>query len=274
MLNQLKIINMNILKSLIAVLTVSLVFGAADLAAQNEAARGLEIAKAAEEADLGFESSKVNLKMVLTNKHGQESMRDMSTNTLELTEDGDKSLIVFNSPRDVKGTATLTYTHKEGSDDQWLYLPSIKRVKRISSDNKSGPFMGSEFAYEDLSSQEVEKYTYKFVKNDQFNGVDTYLVERDPVDPKSGYTRQLVWYNASNYRLEKVEFYDRKNELLKTLTYSNYKLYLDKHWRAAEFLMVNHQTGKKTTLKFEDYAFKTGLTADNFSQNSLIRAGR
>lgn len=134
--------------------------------------------------------------------------------------------------------------------------------------------MGSEFAYEDLSSQEVEKYSYKFVKEDQFNGQSTYLVERDPVDPKSGYTRQLVWYNVSNYRLEKVEFYDRKNVLLKTLTYSGYKKYLDKHWRAAEFLMVNHQTGKKTSLKFEDYQFKVGLGEEDFSQNSLIRAGR
>lgn len=243
-------------------------------AAQDAATRGLEIAKAADQADLGFESSKVNLTMILTNRHGQESTRDMSTLTLELTEDGDKSLIVFNSPRDVKGTSTLTYTHKEGSDDQWLYLPSIKRVKRISSDNKSGPFMGSEFAYEDLSSQEVEKYTYKFVKEEQINGQDSYVVERDPVDPKSGYTRQLVWYNKDNYRLEKVEFYDRKNELLKTLTYSGYKKYMGKHWRAAGFLMVNHQTGKKTQLNFQDYEFKVGLTDGDFTQNSLIRAGR
>ncbi|MEP2026887.1 MAG: outer membrane lipoprotein-sorting protein [Reichenbachiella sp.] len=242
--------------------------------AQTPEQKGLKIAQDASKYDEGFESSEVNLTMTLKNKHGQESVRFLSNQTLELIEDGDKSLIVFNSPRDVKGTATLTYTHKEVSDDQWLYLPSIKRVKRISSDNKSGPFMGSEFAYEDLSSQEVEKYTYKYIKDDNINGENAYVIERDPVDPKSGYTRQLVWLNKSNYRPEKIEFYDRKDELLKTLSYANYKVYLGKHWRAGEFLMVNHQTGKETTLKFEDYRFKVGLAEADFSQNSLIRAGR
>ncbi len=196
----------------------------------------------------------------------------MRTQTLEVKDDGDKSLIVFNSPRDVKGTATLTFSHKTTSDDQWLYLPALKRVKRISSDNKSGPFMGSEFAYEDLSSQEVEKYTYKYLGEETLNGHTTYKIERDPVDPKSGYTRQIVWYNTDNYRQEKAEFYDRKDALLKTLTYDKYKLYLDKYWRAGEMLMVNHQSGKKTLLLFEDYQFQSGLNDSDFTQNSLKRA--
>ncbi|WP_296380521.1 outer membrane lipoprotein-sorting protein, partial [Winogradskyella sp.] len=147
------------------------------LFAQSSEDRGLEIAKAAETADLGFNSSTVELKMTLKNKNGQTSERLLTTKTLELTEDGDKSLIVFNSPKDVKGTSTLTFTHKIGSDDQWLYLPSIKRVKRISSNNKSGPFVGSEFAYEDLSSQEVEKYAYKFLEEKG----SILTVEQDPV---------------------------------------------------------------------------------------------
>lgn len=237
--------------------------------------KGLEIAQSADLADQGFESQAVNLTMTLTNRNGQTSTRYLSNKTLEQTADGDKSLIVFKSPKDVLGTAILTYTHKTGSDDQWLYLPSIKRVKRISSSNKSGPFMGSEFAYEDLSSQEVEKYTYRFLGEEQQSGENTLLVERKPVDTKSGYTRQLVWYNKDKgYRLEKVEFYDRKNVKLKTLTYSGYKLYKNKYWRAAKFNMVNHQTGKTTLLEFDDYEFGIGLTENDFTQNSLKRAGR
>ena len=108
--------------------------------AQTPEEHGLEIAKAAEQADLGFVSSTVELKMTLKNKNGQTSERSLTTKTLELTEDGDKSLIVFKSPKDVKGTSTLTFTHKVGSDDQWLYLPSIKRVKRISSNTLSTLF--------------------------------------------------------------------------------------------------------------------------------------
>ena len=245
-----------------------------NLVAQTPEEKGLEIAQAANDYDEGFESSETALTMILKNKQGQESTRYMNNQTLELTADGDKSLIVFNSPKDVEGTATMTFTHKEGPDDQWLYLPALKRVKRISSSNKSGPFMGSEFAYEDLSSQEVEKYTYKYLRDENFNGQDTYVVERYPLDPKSGYTKQVVWYNKANYRLEKTDFYDRKGALLKTLTYRDYKEYLGKHWRAGEMYMVNHQTEKSTLLKFGDYKFKTGLAENDFSQNSLIRAGR
>ncbi|WP_299226649.1 outer membrane lipoprotein-sorting protein [uncultured Psychroserpens sp.] len=240
------------------------------LNAQTPEERGLEIAKAAEEADLGFNSSTVELKMTLKNKNGQTSERSLTTKTLELTEDGDKSLIVFNSPKDVKGTSTLTFTHKIGSDDQWLYLPSIKRVKRISSNNKSGPFVGSEFAYEDLSSQEVEKYTYKFLEE---NG-SILVVEQDPIDPKSGYTRRIVSYNKDKgYRIEKVEFYDRKNALLKTLSYSGYKLYKGKFWRAAVFNMVNHQSNKETRLEFSNYNFDVNLSDDDFTQVALKRSG-
>ncbi len=256
---------------------VMLLSGVISLQAQQAEKRGLEIAEMADQADQGFESSEVELKMVLKNKQGQTSERSLSTNTLEMQTDGDRSLIVFHTPRDVKGTATLTYTHKTTSDDQWLYLPAVKRVKRISSDNKSGPFVGSEFAYEDLSSQEVEKYTYTFIKEEEVEGEPCFLVERIPVDPKSGYARQLVWYHQSaekGHRLEKIEFYDRKNALLKTLDYNNYQQYLDKYWRAGEMHMVNHQTNKETILTFENYQFKTGISENDFTQNSLQRAGR
>ncbi|WP_108802820.1 outer membrane lipoprotein-sorting protein [Aquimarina sp. Aq107] len=249
----------------IALLSVSMV------QAQNAEERGLQIAKEADKADQGFNSSIVNLKMTLKNKNGQTSERLLITRTLEQSDDGDKSMIVFNSPKDVKGTSTLTFTHKIGSDDQWLFLPSIKRVKRISSNNKSGPFVGSEFAYEDLSSQEVEKYSYKFLEE---NG-NLLIVEQDPVDPKSGYTRRVVTYNKDKaYRLEKVEFYDRKNSLLKTLTYSDYKLYKGKFWRALTLDMVNHQSNKETQLKFSDYNFESELSEDDFTQVALKRAGK
>ncbi len=239
--------------------------------AQSAEERGLEIAKAAEKADLGFKSSISDIKMILKNRNGQKSERSLTTKTLELTEDGDKSLIVFNSPKDVKGTATLTFTHKTVSDDQWLFLPSIKRVKRISSNNKSGPFVGSEFAYEDLSSQEVEKYTYKFISESG----DLLLVEQDPVDRKSGYKKRIVTYNkAKGYRIEKIEFYDRKGALLKTLTYSDYKLFKNKFWRAGALNMVNVQNNKETLLQFSNYNFDSNLSDDDFTQVALKRAGK
>lgn len=251
---------------------LSLVLLASFSFAQDAAKKGLEIAWKMDKADAGFGSFSNTLNMELSNRHGQKTSRRMMGKTLEVEGDGDKSLIVFATPPDVKGTATMSFTHRTGPDDQWLYLPAIKRVKRISSNNKSGPFMGSEFAYEDLSSQEVDKYTYKYIKDETLNGVACQILERYPVDPTSGYKRQQVWANKSNYRVEKVEFYDRKNSKLKTLSFTKYKQYKGKFWRADVMTMVNHQNGKSTTLTFTEYNFDIGLTDDDFTQNALRTA--
>ncbi len=242
------------------------------LAAQTPEERGLEIAIEADRRDTGFGDFKAALTMVLRNKHGQETQRNMRVRTLEQQDDGDKSLIIFDNPGDVKGTAFLSFTHKKKTDDQWLYLPELKRVKRIASSNKSGPFVGSEFAYEDISSQEVEKYTYKFLREENFDGRDHFVVERDPVDPKSGYKRQIAWLDKEEYRVWKVEFYDRRDALLKTLTVSDYNLYIDRYWRANRWSMVNHRTGKSTELVWEEYVFGNGLTDRDFNRNSLAKA--
>ncbi|MCU7845685.1 MAG: outer membrane lipoprotein-sorting protein [Candidatus Thiodiazotropha sp. (ex Monitilora ramsayi)] len=234
--------------------------------------RGLVIAQEIERRDTGFHDFKATMTMLLKNKHGEESLRDMRNQTLEVENDGDKTLVVFDQPRDVKGTALLSFSHKTGDDDQWLYLPALKRVKRIASRNKSGPFMGSEFAYEDISSQEVEKYTYKFIEENDFEGIPTYLLERYPVDSNSGYTRQQVWVDKEQYIPLKIDYYDRKNALLKTLVFRGYQQYLDQYWRADQMFMENHQTGKSTLLSWKKYVFQAGLTDGDFNKNSLKRA--
>ena len=191
--------------------------------------------------------------------------------SLEIKGDGDKALTIFKSPRDVKGTSFLSFSHALKADDQWLYLPALRRVKRIASDNKSGPFMGSEFAYEDISSQEVAKYTYKFIKNEKVNGQDGFVIERYPVDKNSGYTKQVVLVDSKEYRLYKIDFYDRKNSLLKTLTYENYKSYFKNTWRPGVMAMMNHQSGKSTKLLWSDYRFNTSINERDFDKNALKR---
>ena len=241
------------------------------LQAQTPGEQGLAIAQEADRRDSGFGDYISDVKMILKNKQGQESTREIRSRTLEVDGDGDKSMTIFDKPRDIKGTALLSFTHKEGPDDQWLYLPALKRVKRIASDNKSGPFMGSEFAYEDISSQEVEKYTYRYLRDETLNGMDVFVFERYPVDKKSGYTRQIVWLDKQYYKERKIEFYDRKNSLLKTLLFTDYNQYLDQYWRAHNMHMENHQTGKSTTLLQSNYQYKTGLTDRDFDKNSLKR---
>lgn len=241
-------------------------------AAQTPEDKGLQIAREADRRDAGWQDSSATLVMILRNRHGQETTREIRSRSLEVPDDGDKSLIIFDSPKDVEGTALLTDSHKTGDDDQWLYLPALKRVKRIASNNKSGPFMGSEFAYEDLSSQEVEEYTYKYLRDDVYEGMEVFVFERYPVDENSGYTKQVVWMDKAEYRPWKIEYYDRKNSLLKTLTFHDYKQFAGKHWRPLRMEMVNHQTGKSTTLLFKDYQFKTGWTDRDFDVNALKAA--
>ena len=133
--------------------------------------------------------------------------------------------------------------------------------------------MGSEFAYEDISSQEVEKYTYKWIRDEVHDGNECFVVERYPVDKKnSGYTRLVSWIDKNRYCGMKTEFYDRKNSLLKTLTAKGYKQYLDRYWRPDRADMINHQTGKSTRLNWSNYKFRTGLKDRDFTKNSLKRA--
>ena len=242
------------------------------LIAETAEEKGLAIAVEADRRDEGFGDSTADMTMVLKNRQGDTSTRYIRIKTLEVIGDGDKSMSIFDEPADVKGTAFLTFSHAIEPDEQWLYLPALKRVKRINSKNKSGPFMGSEFAYEDIASQEVEKYTYKYLRDETFNGVECFVIERYPAYEHSGYTRQVGWINKKEYRPEKIVFYDRKNALLKTLTYDGYKQYLGKYWRADKMHMENHQTGKSTTLTWSNYKFKTGLEDRDFNKNSLKRA--
>ena len=251
-----------------AVLAITLAPGAH---AQSPEERGLAIAREMENRDRGWKDQRADLVMTLRNRQGQESRRELRISTLEVDGDGDKSLTVFESPRDVKGTAFLSFTHATEPDDQWLYLPALKRVKRISSRNKSGSFMGSEFAYEDLSSQEVEKYRYKWLRDEDLDGRKTMVVEYHPEYENSGYTRQVVWIDAEIWRVVRTEYYDRKNALLKTLTIEGYRRHLDKYWRAESMHMVNDQTGKSTEIRWSDYRFETGLGDRDFDRNALKR---
>ncbi len=233
---------------------------------------GLAIVTDADQRDDGFGSTSASMKMTLINRKGKKSVRNMRSKVLEQPGKGDKSLSIFDEPADVKGTAMLTHSHGLEPDDQWLYLPALKRVKRISSKNKSGPFMGSEFAFEDLGSQEVEKYKYKLLGEEAVNGLDSYKIERIPQYKHSGYTRQVVWLDKEHLRSQKVDYYDRKGSLLKTLIFSDYKLYDDKFWRANKLFMQNHQTKKATELIFDGYVFKDPKIKDSdFVSNALKR---
>ena len=262
--------NQAISTSIILSITVLL---AGATAAESPEERGLVIAQEADRQDLGWGDDQSVMRMVLRNRRGDESIREMRRHSLEVAEEGlgDRSLVIFDSPRDIDGTALLSHTKILNPDDQWLYLPGLKRVKRISSRNKSGPFVGSEFAYEDLLSQEVGKYSYKWLRDEACGDLSCHVVERIPLYENSGYTRELVWWDTSEYRVQRIEFYDRKNAHLKTLTYSGYREYVGEYWRPDLMHMENHQSGKTTDLFFDSWELQTGQQHALFSPTRLKR---
>ena len=245
--------------------------GVSRVDAETPEEKGLRIATEARERQKGFGNFTANMIMVLRNKRGEESTREVRIKVIEVENDGDRTIFVFDRPRDVKGTAFLVHAHKEDADDQWLYLPALKRVKRISSSNQSGSFMGSEFSYEDMGASEIEKYTYRHLGDEPCGDLICDVIERFPTQEDSGYSRQVLWIDSAEQRTVKIEYYDRRESHLKTLLVDSYNLYLDQFWRAGRMAMTNHLTGKSTDLNWSEYAFGTDLDLNDFTQTALKR---
>jgi len=228
----------------------------------------LEVAQKSDKVTDGFKSSIAQTEMILINASGQKSIRQMEMKTLE-GENGDKTISTFLTPADVKGTKTLTHEHVDRDDDQWLYLPALKRVKRIASSNKSGSFMGSEFSYEDIGNTNYQKFTYSGeAKEVELNGLACYIGSRVPNDKDSGYTKQVSWVAKDSLLLQKVDYYDRKQELLKTAIFSDYKE-IDGVWRVGKIEMKNYQNDKSTILTWKEDKVNAGLTAKEFNKRVL-----
>ena len=238
--------------------------------------KGLTIAKEQKKRDLGWQDSIGEMTMILRSANGRENTRSIDVKSLEVQAEGsgDKSLMVFNEPKDVAGTAFLTYSHINKPDDQWIFLPALKRVKRIASNKKTGSFMGSEFSYEDLSSFEVEKYTFTYLRDEPcpVSKGTCFVVQSVPNDKFSGYTQLISWINHDEYLTEKVEFYDKKKTLLKVLTNQKHEKINNQFWRPIQSIMENKRSGRATVLLWENIQLKTGLTEQDFSQNNLKRA--
>jgi hypothetical protein len=240
--------------------------------AETPEERGLGIAVEIDARDAGFGNWVATATMILKDKQGGEAVRAVRMMALEQKDDGDKTVAVFDKPADLAGAAVLTYSHALVQDDQWLYLPEVKRVKRISSQNKAALFMGSEFAYEDLSSWEVKKYRYRYLKDETIDGNDCFVVENTPAYADSAYSKQIQWVDKQLYQPRRLDYYDRSGRLLKTMTFSGYKQYLGKHWRPSEQLMENRQTGKSTRVIWGPYQFRTNIHESEFTPQGLARS--
>ena len=230
-----------------------------------------EISRKSIEAQRNFKDEKADMTLTLINEKGDKVVREMISLTLERENMEDYSIIQFLNPADVRGTGLLTYQKPDGDDKQWLYLPELRRVKRISSSNKSGSFMGSEFAYEDITGNTLEKYNYKYIGEENLEGEDCYIIERYPIYENSGYTVIKSWISKNTFLAKRLEYTDRKKSLLKVQTMKDWEKYDIGTYRVKEIYIKNLQTKKESILQFRNRSFGNKLSKRDFSKRKLER---
>jgi hypothetical protein len=232
--------------------------------------KAYEIAKAADAMQRNFKDEKSKSEMILINANGEKVTRNMVNLTLERDNAEDYQIVKFLNPADVRGTGLLTHQNPKGSDNQWLYLPDLRRVKKISSSSKSGSFMGSEFTYEDITGNTLDKWDYKFIEESTLDSKAVYVLEKTPNYENSGYSKVKVWFLKDTKLSVRSEFFDRKGSLLKVQKISGWKKY-GTVWRSSEISMENLQTKKQSILTFSERKIGSGLTKKDFSKRSLQR---
>ena len=212
-----------------------------------------------------------DLTMTLINKSGKERIRKIKQFTKDLG-DVKKSIMFFQSPADVKNTSFMSWTYDDErkSDDQWIYLPALKKTKRISSDSKSDYFMGSDFTYDDLGDRKLDDDTHELIGEETIDGVFYYLVESTPKDEEYMYSKTKTWIRKDIFIGLKKEFYDEDEELLKILKIKKFE-------EISEFLvitsseMVNVQKDHRTTMKLNNVEINTGIQDSKFTERMMMR---
>lgn len=229
---------------------------------------GYEISRQAYEKQRNFIDEYAMTTLELIDSNGRKVVRKTINLTIEKDNSYDLSIIQFLNPPDVRGTTLLTHQNPVGDDSQWLYLPEIKRVKRISSSNKSGAFVGSEFSYEDITGNTLEKWSYKKIGESSLQGIICHIVEKYPKYKNSGYSAAKTWISKNGQLLIRSELVDKKSRLLKVQTFVDWKRYKDT-WRPSQIIMENVQNKKKSILTFENRKFSTGLTEKDFNKSAM-----
>lgn len=231
----------------------------------------------------GWKDEVVSGKMYLYDKKGRSVLRSFRRIGLERFGQGDKSIIRFTSPADIKGVAALNYENSGSSDDNWLYLPSTKKVRRISGANNTASFQGSEFTYEDLNDLDPNEYEWEFLEETQIdvNGkkIPVFKIDGKPTYRDTAYSHLILYLSKDHWYQAQVEYFDKSGTQLKTKTASHWQPFHGNIWRALNVEMVNHQTGKKTVLTFSGYRVdlsqytsnRTGKPRNNLTESFFTK---
>lgn len=212
-----------------------------------------------------------DLTMSLINSRGDSRVRVINQ-FLKDFGDLEKKIMFFVSPADVYNTSFMNWSYDEAGkdDDQWIYLPALKRVKRISSDSKSDYFMGSDFTYDDLGDRHPSADTHKLLREEKLDGEMCYVVESTPKEEEYMYSKTITWIVKDKWIGKKKEFYDEDNELLKTLTVKE-TVKIDEIIIITLSEMYNVQSEHKTVMKLENVQVNSGVSDNKFTERMMKR---
>jgi outer membrane lipoprotein-sorting protein len=215
-----------------------------------------------------------DLTMTLTNSRGENRVRKIKQFTKDLGEI-EKKIMFFKYPADVRNTSFMTWGYDKAGrdDDQWIYLPALKKVKRISSDSKSDYFMGSDFTYDDLGDRHPSDDVHKLLREEVFEGTPCYVVESTPKDEEYMYSRTLTWVIKDKWVGLKKEFYDEDGDLLKILTVKKYEKFSGL-WIILQSRMFNTQKKHTTDMELKNVKINSGIAANKFTVRMMKRGIR
>jgi len=191
-------------------------------------------------------SARCSATMLLKDGRGNEESRTLTLLTRE-TSEVRHFLAVFQAPEDIKGTALLAEMPAQGESSLFLYLPAAGDLQRVSGSSKKNAFMGSDFTYEDLEPEPIENFQYEILRSEVHEGQNCWVIEAVPADRNrakaSAYARRVLWITKAHMATLRVEFFDRRDRLLKTLVNKDIMV-----WRPRVSIMEDARTGHTTTI--------------------------
>ncbi|MFQ5709236.1 MAG: outer membrane lipoprotein-sorting protein, partial [bacterium] len=218
---------------------------------------------------------KAKVLMKLISKSGKKRIRELTMLRLNQSHGGEqKYYMYFHRPADVRQMTFMVWKYLGKNDDRWLYVPSIKLVRRIAANDKNSSFVGSDFTYEDVSGREVSEDTHTLNGEEALNGKSVYVVESTPKQEKSAYySRKVSWIDKETFLPVKEEYYDKRGDLLKTFSADKTES-VEGIPTIVQRTMANVQNGHRTVVTFEAVNYNVGLKDNTFSERYLRSAPR
>ena len=241
-------------------------------AAVENDAKGI-MAQSQEAMKLDGSESVVTL--TISDQRGNTRVRTFSSASKKYPDGSTKMIMRFLEPADVRGTGILTFDNVKGDDDMWIYMPALRKTRRIVSTEKTKSFMGSEFSNADITTPNIDDYTYTVIGNETLDGLDCWKIEtvpaNDGIAAETGYSKKIVWIAKNDYMARKTEFYDRSGKHLKTLDVHEVQLLDEKNrkYLARDITMVNVQNNRKSRFKIDKVVFNPGVSDEYFTVRYL-----